>query len=82
MWQVSLWLPCQDICPQLPAGALGGAWAEAVDVFLSGSSLLQSSPCQLWTPPAKIQENTQGKVEVFTELELLYKKYPEAKNQS
>lgn len=47
MLQVSLCLPCQDICPLLPAGALGGVRAEAMDVFLSGSSLLQSSLCQL-----------------------------------
>lgn len=81
MLQVSLCLPCQDICPLLPAGALGGVRAEAIDVFLSGSSLLQSSLCQLWTQPAKIQANIQEKVEVFTELKLLYKKYPEAKTE-
>lgn len=78
MLQVSLCLPCQDICPLLPAGALGGVRAEVMDVFLSGSSLLQSS---LWTQPAKIQANIQEKVEVFTELKLLYKKYPEAKTE-
>lgn len=81
MLQVSLCLPCQDICPLLPAGALGGVRAEARGVFLSGSSLLQSTLCQLGTQPAKIQANIQEKVEVFTQLRLLYKKYPAAKTE-
>lgn len=79
MLQVPLCFPCQDICPLLPAGALGGVQGEAMDVFLSGTSLLHPSLCQSWTHPAKIQANIPEKVEIFTELKLLYKKYPEAK---
>lgn len=81
MLQVSLCLPCQDICPLLPAAALSRVRAEAMDVFLSRSSQLQPSLCLLWVQPAKAQANTQEKVEVFTELKLLYKKYPEAKTE-
>lgn len=75
MLQVSLGLSCQDIRPLLVVGA------EAMDTFHSGSSPLQTSLCQLPAQPAKIQADIQEKVEAFTELELLYKKYPEAKTE-
>lgn len=71
----ALGLSCQDVHPLLLVGA------EAMDMLHSGSSLLQTSLCQLPAQPAKIQANIQEKVEVFTELELLYKKYPEAKTE-
>jgi len=75
MLQVSLGLSCQDIRPLLVVGA------EAMGMFHSGSSPLQTSLCQLPAQPAKIQADIQEKVEAFTELELLYKKYPEAKTE-
>lgn len=82
MSRVPLCFPCQDTCPLLPAGALGGVQAEAGDVFSQGVPCFIPRCVRAEHILPRFKQNIPEKVEIFTELKLTVQEVPWSKSRA